>query len=115
MILPRLAFVLSFSVLFILAADARVVIGEGNQSCRAWTKERQSDSMRSRLHETWLLGYVTGNSWADKSKPDFLVGANVEEMFGWVDEYCRLNPVKDLVNAADELVGLLSSRAEIRL
>jgi hypothetical protein len=111
----RLAFLLSISVLLALPAAARIAIGEGNESCGAWTKERRANSIRSRLYETWLLGFVTGHNWADNSKPDFLVGGDVAGIFGWVDEYCRLNPIKDLVNAADELVGVLSKTTGTRL
>ena len=111
----QLALLVSLSALFVLPASARIVIGEGNVSCRAWTKERQSNSVRSRLQETWLLGYVTGYSWGDKSRPDFLFAANIDGMFKWVDEYCRLNPQNDLVNAADELVGVLLKKAETPL
>ena len=91
------------------------MIGEGNQSCATWLKERQSNSVHARLQETWLLGYITGHSWGDKSKPDFLFEANIDVMVAWVDEYCRLNPQNDLVNAADELVGVLLKKAETPL
>ena len=78
-------------------------IGEGNSSCGAWTLERQQNSVRSTLYATWVLGFVSGQN-ADDSLPDFLKGVDAGAILGWIDNYCRSNPLEKVVGAADSLV-----------
>src|SRR4051812_10777106 len=77
----------------------RKYIGEGMNSCGAWTFERQQNSVKSAFYATWVLGYVSGQN-ADESTSEFLEGVDAGAIFGWIDNYCRSNPLMKIITAA---------------
>jgi hypothetical protein len=89
----------------------RKFIGEGTNSCGAWTFERQQNSAKSAFYATWVLGYVSGQN-ADESISDFLKGVDAGAILGWIDNYCRSNPLMQIVTAANSLVVELVLRVE---
>lgn len=73
--------------------------GFGKYDCATWfTKEPAKD---------WLLGYLTGVNFilADAKKGfDPLSKVNsAEQIYLWVDNYCKANPLKTVHSAANEL------------
>jgi hypothetical protein len=91
--------------------ELRKYIGEGANSCGAWTFERQQNSTKSALYATWVLGYVSGQN-ADASTTNFLQGVDAGAILGWIDNYCRSNPLEKIVTAAGSLVVELVLRVE---
>ena len=70
-------------------AEKRTFIGPGTESCGAWTAARQAKGTRASFFEIWVLGYVSGQNWADADRPDFLAPTNVDMpgMMAWIDNY----------------------------
>lgn len=80
-----------------------IIGGMGSSSCGRWTTVRRE---RSEGHawgyEQWLLGYISGvavgNGHPDVFNP--LSGTDLDGVWAWVDNYCRTNPLRLLVEAA---------------
>jgi hypothetical protein len=94
-----------------LQAQDRLTIGEGATSCGTWTQARQNRS--AGLAAQWVAGYLSGSNM-DTNHPDALVGADFQGLVGWIDNYCRANPLDPLVIAAWKLFRELQSRANGR-
>jgi len=45
---------------FTAQASSHLYIGDGANSCGAWTQERAQDSQRVQLWKGWVLGFVSG-------------------------------------------------------
>ncbi len=71
----------------------------GGPDCGQWIKE----PLGSR--KLWLLGYMSGlNSALSDSKNDALKKINSpEQVFSWVDNYCKENPLKYVSDAGNSL------------
>jgi hypothetical protein len=81
--------------------------GFGSDSCGRWTKERRDlGSPLTISMSAWVLGYLSGISLG-YGKKDFLKGTDSEAVFGWIDKYCRENPLKTVAVAVVELALIL--------
>ena len=56
---------------------------------------------------TWVLGYATGDNWSSYEQLDFLIGVDGHGMLGWIDNYCRDNPLSSINLASEQLVIFL--------
>jgi hypothetical protein len=92
-------------------AAGRIYIGDGSNSCGAWTQERGWDSQRSQLWKGWVLGFVSG---ADiyETNPEILSRVDAPAIYAWIDNYCRLNPLENVQDAAVGLILELLRRAK---
>ena len=76
-------------------------LGTGEVSCGAWIDERSKDSRAASHYEDWVLGFLTG---ANSIIPgDMLKGHGEAGVLGWIDRYCKNNPLKNIVDATDRL------------
>jgi hypothetical protein len=90
----------------------RTYIGDGSNSCGAWTQERATDTQRVQLWKGWLLGFLSGaNIW--DSNADFLLTQKLDAaaLYAWMDNYCRAHPLDTVYFAAIKLVVELQSRS----
>jgi hypothetical protein len=107
---------------FVLSApDARsnTYIGSGRVSCGDWLAS--SESMR--VHrQNWIMGYLSGLN-SNSSEPitaeclvclaqncpyptiDFLAEHTANGITAAIDKYCRENPLKKVIDAADDVAG----------
>ena len=104
------------ALLFVLGtvspASARTIMGEGVASCGAWTetaRERREKPFKRTLHETWLLGYLSGVN-AAFVETDFLTKADAPAITAWIDNYCQTNPLETIQRASNELIRALQAR-----
>ena len=74
-------------------------IGVGNSSCGAWTESRRSRA--SYLREQWVLGYLSGIAVVNQDGDDPLRGMDADGVWGWIDNYCRANPIRRITDAAN--------------
>ena len=81
-------------------AGAYKVFGHGNTSCGKWISEKSENSWLYRTYDAWVLGFVSGNSWAENHKYE----AHSDRIFGWIDNYCQANPMKYIHDAVEALV-----------
>jgi hypothetical protein len=81
--------------------------GAGAEPCREWTDSRKSGLAYSMGQ--WVLGYVSAvNTWAKAPAR----AADSDTIIAWIDKFCQANPLKNLDDAALELVVDLGASRE---
>ena len=87
----------------ITAAKAQPVpvltFGAGNSSCGTWTQTRSGPvTLKTVEYVSWVLGFMSGRSTARMytAPKSFDSGA----VLGWMDNYCRQNPLQSILAAA---------------
>jgi len=93
------------------SAQRRAMLGEGLASCGQWTQARQANDPKVGRMAQWVAGFLSGLNTEATGK-DFLVGTDFDAVMGWVDNYCRAQPLDPLVTAAAKLRNELQSRAK---
>ena len=93
---------------------AQTWIGFGGASCGSWTEQRRTNSVLSAAYLTWVLGFLSGvNMETVISKgPDFLENVDKGAIAGWLDNYCRAQPLDDLNTATALLFETLYKKAK---
>jgi hypothetical protein len=93
----------------VTAAGYAETLGQGTISCRQWLQDRQETGGQKwviAVHEAWVLGFISGmNSGVlDTLGFDKLShageGTDSEDIFAWIDNYCRERPLDHLAGAA---------------
>jgi hypothetical protein len=91
---------------------ANITTGFAGTSCLNWTQARANH--QSAFMEYFALGFVSGANvaryWDDKI--DIMKGTYEAALFGWIDNYCRSNPLESFPHAAAHLVIDLKARAQ---
>jgi hypothetical protein len=99
-------------VLVIAAADgasARKIWGAGVTSCREWQENRTQENLASWQQRSWIAGYLSGYNSASWGR-DFLVRQpDAAAIYSWIDNYCRDNPLDDLIHAVTALKDEVAS------
>ncbi|MGB5225041.1 MAG: hypothetical protein WBN45_15330 [Arenicellales bacterium] len=95
------------SILVSTSGYGSATIGLGWVSCSSWTNNRSRDTLKSAQFESWVLGFLTGAIAYGTWDKDLLNGNSVVDVIGWVDTYCRTNPLNDITDASTALVGVL--------
>jgi hypothetical protein len=96
------------------SAQQYMVLGEGRAtSCGTWQQERRTRSIALLGSQAWVLGYVTRANYDGAStgaNANLTAGTDYEGLYAWIDNYCRANPLKNIANAAENLVATLQKR-----
>jgi hypothetical protein len=88
--------------------------GAGLESCGTWLRVRQQpNSVNKAIIESWVIGYLTAKNM-DETQPEALYGTDADGRYAWIDNWCRANPLKGVIFAADELMKVLRSRPASR-
>lgn len=82
------------------ASAAYVIFGHSNNSCGNWTSDQEKDSFSNLGYRSWVQGFVSGSGWVGGIKYD----TDSDGMKGFIDNYCKANPFKDVSDAAEALV-----------
>lgn len=94
-------FILSAVLVSMSGYANKTSLGSGEASCGAWTDERSKDSRIAARYGDWVLGFLTG---ANSIIPgDMLKGHGEAGLLGWMDRYCKKNPLKKIVDSVDRL------------
>jgi hypothetical protein len=101
-----------------LSAQDRTMIGAGMEpTCGDWARVRLSEQRGSnnvrdllRLYQmfAWVTGYLSGMN-VTLQGPDFLserTNASTAAIQGWMDNYCRANPLHSMAITAAALKGI---------
>ena len=90
--------VVMLSAIFLAGASAsataeisdggRLGIGQGANSCWAWTRSQEAKASAQGLYAQWVAGFVSGVNW-DTDEPDILAEMDVDRVVAWVDSYCK--------------------------
>ena len=73
--------------------------GPDTDSCAEWAAERAKSGYHSQAQEGWIFGYITGLNAFGQNSGDNAPGTTAAGLIGWVDNYCKANPL-DAVNMA---------------
>lgn len=95
----------AFALMFFAAMPANAYRAYGGQDCGQWLNQ-SSASGRS-----WLAGFISGlnavfNGFSAAVEPgkDALAKTNsAQQVYAWMDNYCRANPLKTVDEGATEL------------
>ena len=115
--------VVMLSAIFLAGASAsataeisdrgRLGIGQGANSCWAWTRSQEAKASAQGLYAQWVAGFVSGVNW-DTDEPDILAEMDVDGLVAWVDSYCKANPLAKVTTGAAMLVQELRARSHRR-
>jgi hypothetical protein len=83
-----------FSAIFLAAASVpaaaetgddggRLVIGQGANSCWAWTRSHEAKAATQGLYTQWVAGFVSGVSW-EADDPDILTRMDFDGLTTWM-------------------------------
>ena len=112
--------VVMFSAIFFAAASVpaaaetgndggRLVIGQGANSCWAWTRSHEAKAATQGLYTQWVAGFVSGVSW-ETDDPDILTRMDFDGLMAWMHDYCKANPLAKVTTGAAMLVQELRAR-----
>jgi len=78
----------------------------GAPDCGSWLQPEHAT--REFMNKTWLTGYLSGLNmgfFLDTSRKPFNYFASVTtgQIYLWMDNYCRANPLKDVMIGASAL------------
>ena len=78
-------------------------VGAGGMSCETWATDRADSRSGRWLQEIqWVLGFLSAIGYVGDGN-DPLNGLDLNGVAGWLDNYCRANPLKGLTDAAEAL------------
>ena len=91
--------VVMFSAIFFAAASVpvaaetgddggRLVIGQGANSCWAWTRSHEAKAATQGLYTQWVACFVSGASW-EADDPDILTRMDFDGLMAWMHDYCN--------------------------
>jgi hypothetical protein len=101
-VLPVLSRTILTAALMIGPAEAIAAthtIGLVGQTCETWTANPPFDGGLGLLYEQWMLGFLSGVSYADPDH-DPLNGMDAGAVASWIDDYCRDNRAAHVADAA---------------
>jgi hypothetical protein len=98
--------VLAYVTALVLGLSAQVAaayeaLGPGVISCGTWTTERRTpSSITANMAESWVLGFLSGIGFIGQNGSDPLRGFHADAVRGWIDDYCKANPLDTVGKAA---------------
>ncbi len=96
------------SAQFAKAAPAERVEARAAASCGEWIDHRKKSDTLALSNTSWLVGYLSG--LAAGSGRNFLPGNENTEIFSWMDNYCRSNPLTDIAVGGSSLMAELVAK-----
>jgi len=98
-LLPRAILTASLMTGSATAIAETHTIGLVGQTCQTWTANPPFDGGLGLLYEQWLLGFLSGVSYADPDH-DPLRGMEAGAVTSWIDDFCRDNRAAHVADAA---------------
>ena len=85
----------------------------GNIDCARWLTP--DSAVGGLANKSWLVGYLSGLSMgltADKQrKPvNFFEGVTNDQLYLWMDNYCRANPLSSVMGGTGDLFQEISKK-----
>ncbi len=96
------------SAQFAAAAPAERAEARAAPSCGEWIDHRKKSDTLALSNTSWLVGYLSG--LAVGSGKNFLPGNENTEIFSWMDNYCRSNPLTDIAAGGTSLMAELVTK-----
>ena len=90
-------------------SGAKMIFGQGLNSCGSWTRARQAKSYDVGLSVQWVAGYLSGMNM-ETVAPNALAGTDFAGLMAWIDNYCQSKPLDPVADAAFMLMNELRQR-----
>ena len=85
----------------------------GDFDCGYWVKNRNTQSYAEMGMRTWVTGYLSGlNAALASPKNDPLVRLSADQVYLWMDKYCRETPLSNIQLGANKLYEELEIRSK---
>ena len=84
----------------------------GQPDCGRWLNDGLSEKAQ---YKAWLMGYLTGVNMSHFAirKADLLSAlSSAEQVFAWMDNYCKANPLNKIGHGGFDLMMELIERSE---
>lgn len=74
----------------------------GTINCGQWLEAREQKQVQAAIYEHYLLGMINGMALASRVELWLQRGRELSsaQMYFWMDNYCRANPLKDVTAGA---------------
>jgi hypothetical protein len=99
--MKKISSVLLISFMFSANAGAYTAYGLGNKSCGEWVAEKEKDSMSYLGMQAWVAGFISGVGFSAKFE---LKETDYNAIALFVTNYCKANPLDQVIDAAEALV-----------
>ncbi len=89
------------------AADKQgryLLIGIGSDTCHQWMTARRVETPKVVEMESWVLGFLTATNVWRANTGDVTAGMETDQIFKWMDRYCKDHPKDRVGEAARNLV-----------
>lgn len=80
-------------------------------SCAEWTTTRSSPGVHRQEQEGWILGFISGLNAFGPNVSNIAPGTTASGLLGWVDNYCKANPLDAVTTAGFKLADELKRRS----
>ena len=92
--------------LITLNANAKPIMVNGSTNCGDWVANLDVQK------KSWLLGYLSG--LAVGRQQDILKETSNESIFLWMDNYCKANPLENVIHAGNILSYELKKQKDLK-
>ena len=86
----------------------------GAPDCGQWVK---GGYLTKQQHNGWLMGLLTGINfahWSMTNEDPLSALSSAEQAFAWMDNFCKANPLSNVLFGAATLMIELSEKAKAR-
>jgi hypothetical protein len=105
-----LAFALASAVASPKASGVVVYGFPESDSCATWTTNRAGGGYHPQEFTGWILGFVSGFNAFGPGNGDIAPSVRAHGLLGWIDNYCKDNPLDPVTTAGFKLVAELKRR-----
>ncbi|WP_019446999.1 hypothetical protein [Cupriavidus sp. BIS7] len=93
------------------AHAAHAVRLQGAVDCGEWIRQQSSvkETVDTIYNRAWLLGFMSGYIAPGTHGDPFSSGLSTDQVYVWMDNYCRANPLSFVANGAVALIRELQA------
>lgn len=109
----RIVMLCGLAIVGAKVATAQNIFGAGTITCGDWLEYRNQNRKDHEYQaQAWIDGFISGSNVSSPNGPDILASRTGDEMYAWIDNYCKAKPRDRLVAATWALVKELQSKAK---
>jgi len=85
----------------------------GSADCGQWVNRNGGKippTWEGLITERWLTGFLSGLNQGDSQNRNSLKKVSAEQIFLWMDNYCKANPLKNVAYGAEDLMDELRKK-----
>jgi hypothetical protein len=83
--------------------EGAIAVGVGSASCGTWLTARRD--RQAAAYEQWVVGFLSGVGAYGSAQQNPLHGVDEESVWAWIDNFCRGNPLKLIIETTTAFVA----------